>query len=94
MIGGMVIECCEVPGRPDVLFVNVADRPYSKLETCGVLVEKNENSLKIQIGDSLWWQSGSCYWTPWQSMNQRDIAIPKRSYSGVTFESIQEKIDT
>jgi hypothetical protein len=95
MIGGKVIEVCNVPGRPDVLFVNVADRPYKKLETCGVLVENNETSRKIEIGDSLWWQCGICYWTRQDKKGHSgksgvdyDIAIPKRSGSGVTFESV------
>lgn len=95
MIGGKVIEVCNVPNRPDVLFVNVADRPYSKIETCGVLAENNETSRKIQIGDSLWWQCGFCYWTPQGTRGEKkgidyDIAIPKRSGSGVTFESVSE----
>lgn len=93
MIGGKVIEVCEIPYRLDVLFVNVADRPYSKIETCGVLVEKNIKSLQIEIGDSLWWQCGFCYWTPQNSERKKenvdfDIKIPKRSGSGVTFESV------
>jgi len=97
MIGGKVIEICNVPNRPDVLFVNVADRPYSKIETCGVLVENNETSRKIQIGDSLWWQCGYCYWTPCGPRGEsgvdfwsrpEDVKIPKRSGSGVTFESV------
>lgn len=95
MIGGRVIEICNVPNRPDVLFVNVADRPYSKIETCGVLVENNETSRKIEIGDAMWWQCGYCYWTPQGTCGGKtgidyDIAIPKRSGSGVTFESVSK----
>lgn len=103
MVGGKVIEVCNVPDRPDVLFVNVANRPYSKVETCGVLVENNENSRKIEIGDSLWWQGGFCMWTPQANAGgiddgigcgeSYDIKIPKRSGSGVTFESVCEKGD-
>lgn len=97
MIGGRVIEVCNVPGRMEVLFVNVAHRPYSNVETCGVLVENNENSRKIEIGDSLWWQGGVCMWTPQANTGKDtgvgcgtlfDIQIPKRSGSGVTFESL------
>jgi len=95
MIGGKVIEVCDVPGRPDVLFVNVADRPYKKIETCGVLVEKNKVSGQIQIGDTLWWQSGNCYWTPQGTTDGRcgvdiDIIVKKRSGSGVTLESVSK----
>lgn len=93
MVGGKVLEVCEVPNRPDVLFIEVVDRPYSKLEKCGVLIENNETSQRIQIGDSMWWQSGWCYWTPQGSEGKcgidYDIKIPKRSGSGVTFDSVR-----
>lgn len=93
MIGGKVIEVCEVPYRPDVLFVNVADRPYSKIETCGVLVENSIRAQHIEIGDYLWWQCGLCFWTPQDATGTKtgvdfDIPIKKRSGSGVTFESV------
>lgn len=98
MIGGKVIEVCDVPKRQDVLFVNVADRPYSKIETCGVLVENNATSRKIEIGDSLWWQCGVCYWTRQDKVGHNgktgvdfDIPIPKRSGSGVTFDGVSKK---
>lgn len=89
MIGGTVLEVCNVPNRPEVIFVNVGDRPYSFLETCGVLVENNEKSQGIEIGDSLWWQSGHCYWTP-MDRRESDIKIKKVGYSGVTFDSVSE----
>ena len=89
MIGGTVTEICNVPGRPEVLFVEVAERPYSKVEKCGVLCENNEHSQKIQIGDSFWWQSGLCHWTP-QDQSVSDFPIRKIGYSGVTFESVQK----
>lgn len=88
MVGGHVLEVCNVPGRPDVLFVNVGDRPYKKLETCGVLCENNETSQKIEIGDSFWWQGAFCYWSPQNSAGTGDIKILKRSGAGVTFESV------
>lgn len=100
MVGGKVIEVASHPERLDVLFVNVADKPYSKVETCGVFVERNETSERIRVGDSLWWQSEVCYWTPKERLPDYesrhgdmidmfggvdyDIKIPKKSYSGVT----------
>ena len=98
MIGGKVIEVCNVPHRSNVLFVNVAERPYKRTDTCGVLVENNETSQKIEIGDSLWWQCGYCYWTPQNSERKKenvdfDIKIPKRSGSGVTFESVSKSVE-
>lgn len=88
MVGGRVIEVCGYSDRPDVLFVDVADRPYSRIETCAVNVERNETSERIEVGDSLWWQCGWCYWTPQNSHRQKcgvdfDIKIPKVGYSGI-----------
>ncbi len=102
MIGGIVLEVCNVPGRDDVLFVEVGERPYSVLQKSGVLVENNANAKKIEIGDSLWWQSGMCMWTPQDNRAVQgakilkggidyDIQIPKRSNSGCTFEMVCQK---
>ena len=67
MVGGTVIEVCDVPGRPDVLFVDCADMPgkwAKKPDTCAILVERNAASEKIQVGDSIWWQGRRALWTP------------------------------
>ncbi len=93
MIGGRVIEVCEVKTRPGKLFVNVADRPYNYVETCGVLVQDCENSRMIEIGDNLWWQGSKCYWTPQNSPREKqgidfDIQIAKMSGSGITMSSL------
>jgi len=80
MVGGRVIEVCEFK---DKIFVDTRD----KNNTCGVFMEKNSNSLQIQIGDSVWWQCGYCYWTPQDSLRDQqsinfDIPILKIGYSG------------
>lgn len=101
MVGGKVIEVCNVPGRNGVLFVNCADRPYKKIETCAILVEDNETSQKIQVGDSLWWQGWWAMWTPQASVSKDnakcgvdyDIRIPKVSGSGITLETAMGKSD-
>ena len=64
MVGGVVIEVAEVKERPDVLYVDCRGRGTERSTTCAIFVEKNETSLKIQIGDKFWWQSGTAYWTP------------------------------
>lgn len=68
MVGGTVIECCEVPNRPGVLFIDCADFPKGRRtpDTCGIIVELNEISSRIQIGDFCWWQSRCALWTPWE----------------------------
>ena len=98
MVGGVVIEVADVPGRPDVLFVDTRD----KNDTCAVMVEKDANSERIQIGDALWWQSGWCMWTP-QALRKKqkgmkcgkdfDIKIKKIGYSGVSHPSRRSKTE-
>ena len=96
MVGGTVVEVASHPERLDVLFVNVVEKPYSNVQSCGVFVERNQMSERIRVGDSLWWQSETCYWTPKENKEMyagrtdvmrcgidRDIKIPKKSFSGV-----------
>lgn len=92
MVGGIVIEASESRLRPEVVFVDCHDTKYK--QTCAILVEKNETSLKIEPGDSVWWQCGKAYWTP-QAVRSKpieslkchvdyDIEIRKIGYSGLT----------
>lgn len=94
MVGGKVIEVSECRSRPDVIFVDCADRPHGRIETCAILVEKNVDSQKIQIGDSVWWQGQFAMWTPQRNRQREekdmkcgidfDIKIPRVGFSGVT----------
>ena len=90
MVGGTVVEICDIQGRASHLFVDVVDPKYPK-QHCGVVLAKTQAAERIEIGDQLWWQAGNAYWSP-QSPNQLidldtrrtgDIAIPKIGYSGV-----------
>jgi hypothetical protein len=83
MVGGKVVEVCDVPEMPERLFVDVADMPYGKVERCAIYVEKSEQSQRIQIGDSIWWQGRNAYWTPQCGTQGEDIPIPRIGYSGV-----------
>lgn len=98
MIGGRVIEVAEVPDRPDVLFIDVADRPYSAVETCAIYVERNAQSLQIEVGDAVWWHGRLAMWTPQSNIGYHlhddaqqgvdfDIKIPRIGYSGVQHPS-------
>jgi hypothetical protein len=92
MVGGIVIEVCDIPDRPGVLYVDCAERPYSKIQTCAIHVEKNATSDQITVGDSVWWQGRIAYWTPQavratpagkRDGKDYDIPIPRVGYSGV-----------
>lgn len=90
MVGGIVIETADVPGK-SFLWVNCMERTHigkrSNPDTCSVLVEKNIDSDQIQIGDKVWWQSGTVYWTP-QDCSRVEVKIPKIGGSGVTYETV------
>lgn len=70
MIGGTVIEVAEMPNRPGVLFIDCADFPKGRRtpDTCAIVVESNEISNLIQLGDFIWWQSRCALWTPWEAV--------------------------
>ena len=88
MVGGRVIEVCEIPGKPDRLWLNCADYQPNRShpDTCSVLVERNADSELIQIGDKVWWQSGVVRWTP-QDESRAEVEIRKIGGSGVTYET-------
>lgn len=91
MVGGVVIEVCQVPGHPDELYVNCIETLQSRQAAqCAVHVPRTTVSERIEIGDSLWWQSGHVMWTP-AGVNQNiagvvcgvdyDVRIPKLGYT-------------
>lgn len=93
MIGGTVIEVSESKKRPEIVFVDC--REEQSKSTCAIYVEKNKNSLAIEVGDSVWWQGRLAMWTPKRSTAvatedekaicgvDYDIQIPRIGYSGV-----------
>lgn len=107
MVGGTVIEVAEVKDRPDILFVDCRERTTGYAgSTCAIYVERNKDSERIEVGDSLWWQGGWAMWTPQanrvKNCNHRhhescnrtgidyDIKIPRRGYSGVEHPARRE----
>ncbi len=91
MIGGKVIETILLAQK---VYVKVADKPYGKLETCAIYVERNGDSESIKVGDSLWWQGRVAYWNPQNSERKKcgvdfDIEIPRIGYSGVSRPEVE-----
>ena len=100
MVGGVVIG---VTRRGDKTHVHVADCPHypkhgrgdecPRPDTCCVYTDERRISdgapVAIQVGDSIWWQSGRCYWTPRVNLGRPgnkcgvdyDIAMQKLGYS-------------
>ncbi len=99
MMGGRVLEVCDTPTSSSELYVEVGQRVGDRLERCGVLVEKNIYSLTIELGDYVWWQAGTVFWTPQANAKCKhnlkagkdyDIAIIKIGYSGVKYPYYSE----
>ena len=83
-VGGKVVETIDAGDR---VWVNTKERG-SGSQTCAVYVERNPLSLTISPGDSLWWQSGNCYWTAkdrtGKTVGKPDTKIKRIGFSGVS----------
>lgn len=98
MVGGIVIGISRKNGRAHV---NVADCPHypkhgrgdecPRPDTCCVYTDEirqdNGERVEIKVGDSFWWQGGSCMWTPNRNKDDArggidcDIRLTKIGYS-------------
>jgi hypothetical protein len=74
MVGGIIIG---LTTTAEWVHAHVADCPHwpkhgdgakcPRPDTCCVRLDptrKDGSRANLQIGDSLWWQCGFCYWTP------------------------------
>jgi len=79
-VGGKVIETIDAG---DKVWVNT----YDNHSECAVYVERTVESRSISEGDKLWWQAGTCYWTPYDSKGAAiapfERELKKVGYSGV-----------
>jgi len=80
-VGGKVVDVVIVNARK--WWVNTNDRkPPHKPNLCAVYVDPE--GFVIAPGDSLWWQAGTCYWTPIDRPDGVfDIPLRKIGNSGV-----------
>lgn len=80
-VGGVVTEIVPDGSR---YWINTNDHG----DECAIFVEKNVNSDKIKIGDSVWWQGRDAMWTTKEvregAKGESDIKIPRIGYSGVS----------
>lgn len=79
-VGGIIVDV--VPVRPDKVWVNTLE-PGSDTRagrTCSVYCDPAGEP--VAVGDALWWQSGTCYWTP-ADRSRADVKLRKIGFSGV-----------
>lgn len=89
------VHVAECPHYPKHCIAERQDaRPVChRPDTCCVYTdETNEwtgQRVEVKVGDSFWWQSGRCYWTPNENRNRPgnvcgkdfDIPLKKLGYS-------------
>lgn len=100
MVGGVIVGIARGKERTHV---TVADCPHypkhgrgdecPRPDTCSVYTDEIMISrgmrVEVKIGDSFWWQSGHCYWTPKENRGKEDsrggvdydIKLTKLGYS-------------
>lgn len=88
MVGGFIVQILDVG---EVLWVNCQGTGSEQRERCAVYCSKTPEAEHMKLGDSFWWQSGYCYWTP-ADRSQVDVAIPKRSGSGVRRPQVYQTV--
>lgn len=70
----------------------------SKPDFCSVLMEKSERWEEIDLGDVIWWQGGTIYWSPQVLQDGKetkcgvdfDIKFKKVGGSGVSYQTACE----
>lgn len=74
-VGGKVTE---VIVKENSVYIDTIDHGVK----CAIYVERNDDSERVSLGDSVWWQGRSAYWST-ASRTVLDRAIKRIGYSGV-----------
>lgn len=78
MVGGVIVDI--VPVSLSKWWINCAEPKHCGMQTCAVYCDPNGEPLAV--GDGLWWQGDSCYWTPTHGL-RADVKLRKIGFSGV-----------
>ena len=71
-VGGIVVNVIDCG---ESLWVNTRETHGTIDEGTAIYVKKPDFDIKIQVGDMLWWQSGTAYWTARGSKSNKDIEV-------------------
>ncbi len=94
MIGGIIIGISRRDGQAHVNLAECPHHPKHKIDECPnpqtLCVYTDETKVgggmvELQLKDSIWWQSGRCYWTP-------AAAVGKSGRSSVDYDIALNKI--
>jgi hypothetical protein len=79
MVGGTIIDIVAV--NPEKWWVNCAEHFGRRTpDQCAIYL--NPSGERPEVGDGLWWQGASAYWTP-ADRSRVDVALPRIGFSGV-----------
>ena len=79
-VGGIIVDIVEV--APDRWWIDTVDKSDLMHGGRTVAVYCDPRPEHPEVGDSLWWQSGACYWTP-ADRSRVDVKLKKIGGSGV-----------
>ena len=91
-IGGKVVETIVLPEK---VWVNTRDTDYGPRErTVAIYVERTPESRSISVGDIIWWQGDTAFWTP-RSLGNNPPFVEKKlkrvGFSGVPRPILEPK---
>lgn len=84
MVGGRVIQIAEVKwDGSHRLFLDCREQVWSSekqrqvptKQTCAIFVEPDERTAYVEIGDMVWWQGGTAFWTPRDRSDEVQMAL-------------------
>jgi hypothetical protein len=79
MVGGTIIDIVQVTTAK--WWVNCAEHFDRKVpHQCAIYL--NPSGEPLEVGDALWWQGSSAYWTP-QDRSRVDVKLSRIGFSGV-----------
>lgn len=74
-VGGKVID---IVRRTETVWINTDDG----FDECAIYVYRDTNSERVSIGDSVWWQGRSAYWSTIDGA-EKETELKRYGYSGV-----------
>jgi hypothetical protein len=79
-VGGVIVDV--VPVADDKWWINTLAPGSDTRGGHAVAVYCDPRPERPEPGDSLWWQGGTCYWTP-ADRSRADVPLKKIGFSGV-----------
>lgn len=86
MVGGKVIETIDTGER---VWINCRGSGSEHRNECAIYVERTAEARAVSVGDSIWWQGRSAFWTP-RGAPFADRQLHRLGGSGVRRPAVKE----